>query len=494
MSKLQRFFFLTTLGFISQSVSAQSSSDAGLEIDNIRWQPCVNNGFSNWFEHEPPQELLCGYVYAPLIYPAHTRSEKVRLALTRLPAKGVKEGSVVVVSGGPGLPGINPYISNDNTVSKLRETYDIIGYDPRGVGQSTPKISCGLSGHNEETVQEEDSIAESEAYVRETIASCIKHTGARVLQHIGTHEAVNDLNVIRAALGEPGLTAVAYSYGTQVAALFAERFPEHTRALVLDGVVDISENGYTQQLNQARSFQRSFNRFAVYCAKKRNCPLPSDETQAIEAFQKIVSKVNEAPLITEDGSKITADDLLGSTQLLLLWSDRWPELATLLHKVSVRNADRQVVDLIRENYGPAAADALSVIFCADVSVPGSDTQVLRRQQQAISAASPYNQFPKGRELPLGICDLWPFRGKIQAHIPVVSPILPPLLFVSQRYDATTPYINAQQMSKWFSSPLITREGDGHTLVLTGVDRCVDEAVVDYLLAPLQAAQNKSCRN
>lgn len=484
MSTLKPLLILLPLIIISQSAHAQS--------DTVQWQPCTNSQFDNWFENDPPDGLLCGYVDAPLTYSIDAKADKVRLALTRLPATGVKKGSVVVISGGPGLPGINPFISDDDTVAKLTQSYDIVGYDPRGVGQSTPKISCGLPGRERPVIDEND-ISASEAQARKTLAGCIKYTGLETLKHMGSDDAVNDLDVIRAALGEPVLTAVAYSYGTQIAALYAERYPQQTRALVLDGVVDLSEDDYTQQLNQARGYQQTFQRFAAFCAKHRDCPLPGDEAGAVEAFHGILRQVYATALITADGDQVTADDLLISTQSLLLWSDRWPDLIALLHKVNAAIADEQVAGLIEENAGEEADDALSVISCADTAAPGSDTQLLRRQRQAIRAASPFTNYLKVQASGLGLCDLWPMRGTLKAHVPVAAPGLPPLLFVGQRFDPTTPWVNARQMATWFKSPLITREGDGHTLVLNGIDRCVDEAVVAYLLAPREVNADKTCR-
>lgn len=485
MSTLKHLLLLIPLIIISQSAKAQP--------DTVRWQSCTNRQFEDWFENEPPEDLQCGYIDAPLAYPSNGKAGNVRLALTRLPASGVKEGSVVVISGGPGLPGINPFMADDSTVERLKRSYDIIGYDPRGVGQSTPKISCRLLERDEQPAIDEHDVAASEAQVRKTLDACIEHTGAQVLQHMGTHEAVNDLNVIRAALGETGLTAVAYSYGTQVAALYAERFPAQTRALVLDGVVDLSEDDYTQLLNQARGYQQTFQRFAAYCAKNRDCPLPPDEVGAIKAFHQLLRQLYDTALVTADGDEISADDVLTTTQSLLLWSDRWPELIALLHKAKAGITDEQVAGLIDENVGEDADDALSVISCADVAIPGRDIQLLRKQRQAIRAASPFTNYQAMQASGLELCDLWPWRGTLSAHVPVAAPNLPPLLFVGQRFDPTTPYINARQMAYWFKSPLITREGDGHTLVLNGIDRCVDEAVVNYLLAPRENSADKTCR-
>ncbi|MBH3291824.1 alpha/beta fold hydrolase [Serratia marcescens] len=492
---------LALLAATAAALPAQARPAAhGAAAENgIRWQSCLNSGFQRWFDEPPPPGLRCGYLEAPLVYatpPAHAAragEQTVRLALTLLPATGPKKGSVVMISGGPGLPGINPYLGNDAHVARLRKSYDIIGYDPRGVGQSTPKISCQLAEGDETPSPDDNDVAGAESQTRTLISACIKQTGADVLQHIGTDEAVNDLNAIRHALGEPGLTAVAYSYGTKVAALYAERFPKKTRALVLDGVVDLAEDDFTQRLNQERGFQQSFLRFAAYCGKTDSCQLGGGANQALQRYHALLRKLHEQPFVTAAGYEISADDVLTVTRSLLLWPERWHELATVLRQLDAGIAGQQVSDLIDESYSPDADDALNVITCADVANPTADPQQLRRQRQEINTAALYAHYLPLHEYPLEMCDLWPYRGKDRPHTPVAPAALPPLLFVAQRYDPTTPYRNAQVMAAAFKSPLITRERDGHTLALNGIDSCVDESVVDYLLAPKKPRRDKICR-
>ncbi|WP_255612145.1 hypothetical protein [Serratia sp. EWG9] len=130
---------LALLAATAAALPAQAKPAAhGAAPENgVRWQSCLNSGFQRWFDEAPPAGLRCGYLDVPLVYatpPAHSAQAgepTVRLALTLLPATGPKKGSVVVISGGPGLPGINPYLGNDVHVAKLRKSYDIIGYDPR---------------------------------------------------------------------------------------------------------------------------------------------------------------------------------------------------------------------------------------------------------------------------------------------------------------------------------------------------------------------------
>lgn len=340
---------------------------------------------------------------------------------------------------------------------------------------------------------DENDIPGLEKQARDTIAACIKQTGSEVVQQMGTYAAVNDLDTLRRALGEPALTAVAHSYGSKVAALYAERFPKKTRALVLDGVVDLAQDDFTQRIHQERGFQQSFLRFADYCEQTATCPLTSEPNQAIQLYHALLHKLHDTPFITQSGYEISAEDVITLTRALLPWHERWPELASALRKIDAGAADDDVTNLIDESYTPDIDDAQTVITCADVARPGTNWSMLRRERQQINTAASFPNYLPLHEYPLEACDFWPYPGKNKPHTPIVSPALPPLLFIAQRYDPVTPNRNALAMSAGFKSPLITREGDGHTLALSGADSCVDEAVVDYLLMPKKMRHNKSCR-
>ncbi|WON78610.1 alpha/beta hydrolase [Serratia sp. UGAL515B_01] len=462
----------------------------------IEWQPCSSTPFRHWFNDvPPPASLQCGYVEAPLNYQktAKQATHSVRLALTRLPAIGPRKGSVVIIQGGPGRPGINPQLAEKEAALKLQKSYDIIGYDPRGVGQSIPKISCQQTGSEETLLPDENDISGIEQQARNIVDACIKQTGAEVVQHIGTHEAVNDLDTIRQALGERELTAVAYSYGTKVAELYAERFPKKTRALVLDGVVDLSDDYFTQRINQQRGLQQSFTHFSDYCEKNHSCQLSRESNKSVQTYHAMLRKLHSAPFVTQSGYEISSEDVVTLTRNLLPWRERWPELANALRKIDSGTADDQETGLIDENYSPYTDDARMVITCSDTARPNADRQMLRRQSQQINTAASFPNYLLLHEYPLDTCDFWPYPGKDKPHVPVPAAALPPLLFVAQRYDPITPYRNARQMSAAFNSPLITREGDGHTLALTGINRCVDEAVVNYLLMPKKSRHDRSCR-
>lgn len=369
----------------------------------IEWQSCMTSPYSDWFGTESSSpELLCGYLSVPLKYTdtgedvSDENIPLVRLAMTKLPAKSKRKGSIIIISGGPGLPGINPYINFDWPVTNLRESWDIIGFDPRGVGQSFPAINC------QQPNQERLVNVSEKQLILQKINACIHNTGAEVIRHIGSHEAVYDIERIRQALGDKQLTAVAYSYGTQIAALYAERFPSSIRSIVFDGVVDIDD------LN--------------------------DKTAVRQFSQGIVSNEIETAL----NSSIASE------------------------KVS---------------------DALGVILCVDQSDEQLSQEQRKSRKKALADAFPAVNFEREQSDLPEFCELWPIHRDLQ-QTRLKNTVLPSgLLFVAHKYDPTTPWINARKMADKFSAPLLTINGDGHTLALAGSNLCVDEAVVRHLLFP-----------
>ncbi|WP_408952137.1 alpha/beta hydrolase [Lysobacter sp. Hz 25] len=467
----------------------------------VDWKSCGSVEYRSWFPDRPaPPRLLCGYVDAPLIYGPyeHRRRPKaiaVKLAITKLPATRKRLGSLLSISGGPGSPGINVYIDDDGPAKVIAAHYDIISYDARGVGNSVPRISCQPRefSFSHETWQLPGDRAKSsdgvELTARKFIDDCIEATGADFLKHAGTHSAVGDVETLRQAIGESHLNIIAYSYGTKVAALYAERYPSKVRAIVLDGVVDLSENDATMLLNQQRGFQKSFERFAAYCAKNSACPLGDDVKTAMLSYQKLLANLDEQPIQAPSGRKLGSDEVRDGLMDALLWPEQWSDVISALAEIKYGRGEKMLLLTVKSE-ASVDSDALVVINCADTAWNMEARGFGWEHAALIDAASPFDNSEPDDD---SICKLWPFPGTDVAHIPVRHKDLPPLLFVAQRHDPTTPHANARKMATFFRSALVTREFDGHTLALSGLDHCVDEAVVAYLLAPLQPRSDTVCK-
>ncbi|HCB9839942.1 TPA: alpha/beta hydrolase [Escherichia coli] len=457
-----------------------------VSAQHIEWQSCMTQPYSHWFgEEKPSPDLLCGYLSVPLRYTdtggdiSGEKIPQVRLALTKLPAKSKSEGSILIIPGGPGQPGINPYIDFDWPVTNLRESWDIIGFDPRGIGQSTPVIDCQQSDTD---IQE--GITEKQQILNK-INACIHNSGgAEVIRYIGSNEAAYDIERIRQALGDRQLTAVAYSYGTQIASLYAERFPSNVRSIVLDGVVNLDDLDFTWQLRQAQGYQETFDRFALWCASTKSCPLSSDREQAIDQFHKLLSELHRSPLTDSKGKKVSSDDLILLTYDLLLWRSSWPVLATAIRQFSRGIVSNEIETVLNDPlFSEKFRDAMEVILCVDEEDKQLTPEERESRRNALADAFPAIIFLRDASGSPDFCELWPVHRGLK-NTRRENTVLPSgLLFVAQKHDPTTPWINARKAADKFSSPLLTIDGDGHTLALDGTNLCVDKAVVRHLLTP-----------
>jgi pimeloyl-ACP methyl ester carboxylesterase len=484
------------LGLCALVLAAASTVPGGSPQAAVNWNRCDAGEFAAWFTSgEPPADMQCGYVSAPLAYDGSLPERTVRLAVTRLPALGERAGSLVFISGGPGIAGIESANGlSEAAYDWLRRRYDLIGYDPRGVGQSTPAIRCSGKEQSAHIGDRSRALAsmrkpegQAETQVRDFVLDCTEYTGLDVLQHLGTREATEDLERLRESLEEPQLNTVAYSYGTKVAANYAERYPQKVRAMVLDGVVDLSETPAMMWIGQAKGYQQAFESFTAYCAKSKSCPLPVNPQKAVKKFQAMQERLRIAPLQGKGGDQLNGEDLQAALMSGMLWSEDWPGLVQALADVWRGSPHRMLAQL-------ASADdyqaAMTVINCTDDAPGNVRRSVLKRQKDQLNKAAPIWGLS---DTSLEACDFWPLQGTSPAHVPLVSSDLPPLLFVAQRHDPATPYLNARRMATYFESPLVTRESDGHTLALNGLDECVDAAVLDYLKAPRRAREDLYCK-
>ena len=225
---------------------------------SVEWGRCADLP-----DLEVPADAQCGEVAVPL---DHDRPDgaQATIAVARLPATGEKIGSLLMNFGGPGVPGVESMIAwVDYYPADLREHFDIVGFDPRGIGRSRPAVDCNSDAQDDldradpavdntqAGVAEED--AETEAYVRR----CAGKAGEEVLANIGTDSVARDMDRLREALGDDKLNFVGFSYGTLLGARYAELFPDRVRAMVLDGAVDPAVGPLQALLDQAAATQKA---------------------------------------------------------------------------------------------------------------------------------------------------------------------------------------------------------------------------------------------
>lgn len=495
---------------------------AALAHAAIDWQDCTLSPYD--FPYNPHGQL-CATLDVPLSYRDDNRSNAdpqgrtVTLALSKLPAQEEKSGTLVFIMGGPGQSGMYP-IENIDALYALHENFDLIFYDARGVGLSTPRITC------------RDSRGDIPEKAQDFVRACLDGTPAHFLPHIGSHEAANDLDHIRQALGETQINLIGYSYGSKIAALYALRFPAQVRAAILDGAVDIFESPFSMRLHQEKGYQTAFAAFIAHCRKNPPCPFagdPADSTilrplilqnALLQSREKAENarwqtrweqnlRNGTAVLDIALGGAFHGDfselehigaknplpddgDLLDVLYGNLMWEEDWPVLDNALRSYLAGEPD--IINTLNAHMEDIR-EALTAINCADTAYPSSEGEN-RILQRRLQHRAPYDNLlydPDERTL-LDPCGYWPHIGSdYRTSLPVQAPSdLPPLLFIAQRHDPATPWANAQRMAAYFDSPLITLEGYGHTISFSDYNVCIDAVALDYLLQPHHPPRQTVC--
>ncbi|MBH0779986.1 alpha/beta hydrolase [Nocardia bovistercoris] len=483
-----------------QDAAPMPAPPAGLErfySQSVNWGSCEDYGDPT--DRFPPV-AQCAKITVPVDY-ARPDGPTAQLALTRIPASGTKIGSLLMNPGGPGVSGLS--MAGIAGRTPLSEHFDRVGFDPRGVGSSTPSILCltPREADAERAEKPEDNtaqgIAAAEADNKEYVDRCAERTGVDFLAHVGTREVVQDMDVMRAVLGDAGLTYLGYSYGTRLGSAYAERFPDRVRALVLDGAVDSSQDPVQESLRQAAGFQGVFGAYSADCATASDCPLGTDPTASVSRFRALVDPLVATPAATSDPRGLSYDDAITGVQQALYSDDMWQALTTGLGELRQGRGDTllQLADMYdgRREDGSYAntQDAFNAIRCVD-DPRITDRAVVGRQDSEYRRAAPFLDDGRGTgAAPLELCAQWPVPNTSEPHS-ISAHGVPKTVVVSTTDDPATPYQAGVDLARQLGAALITYRGNRHTAALVAGDECLDDAVIAYLVDLVEPARGQTC--
>ncbi|MGH3439259.1 MAG: alpha/beta hydrolase [Sciscionella sp.] len=474
----------------------------------LSWGPCGSyaTGQNSKQLYENPQ-LQCARLSVPLDY-ADPKGQTITLGLLRKQASGSghRIGSLVINPGGPGESGMEAAASLAKQVSgsRLGSSFDLVGFDPRGIGSSRPAIDC-LTDAEQDKQRAEDldddtspaGVARAEAQQRSYAKDCRQRTkyGKEMLANLGTKVVARDMDVLRSALGDKKLTYVGFSYGTRIGSTYAEEFPAEVRAMVLDGAVDPSQTQAEQSVAQARGFQHAFDSFAAWCAKQRACALGKDPSRAVAAFQALTRPLLEHPADVGDGRKLTYDDATTGAIQALYSKKFWPILNSALNQLT-RGSGRTLMLLAdtydeRDQSGHYATtqDAFTAVHCVDDPRLTDPSQLLA-MQRAFKQAAPFLDNGRPAVAEQDACSYWPVPATGKPHLPKVAGLAPTLV-ISTTHDPATPYQAGVNLAKALHGGLLTNEGTQHTAFLQG-NSCVDTAAINYLINLKLPPAGKRC--
>ncbi|MCA2229449.1 alpha/beta hydrolase [Nonomuraea aurantiaca] len=471
-----RSVWFRTLNVVAATVLFASAC-AGTEApaDGLSWSDC-GDGFD------------CAKLSVPLDY-GQPNGERIKISVVRLPATGDRIGSLVVNPGGPGSSGVTYARAARSIVSdEVRERFDVVGFDPRGVGESAP-VECLSDSRLDafialdttpDTPQERAALEQGS---REFAKGCQSGSG-RLLPHVGTVDAARDMDRLRQALGDQKLTYLGKSYGTFLGAVYADMFPSKVRALVLDGALDPAISRLKLNADQAMGFERALRAYLESCLAEGDCPFRSHTVDgALAEVTELLHRTDARPL-PADGRQ--AGESLATLGALTPLYDRgsWPELTETFRqalngdgRLLLRNAD-QLIDRRANGAYSNQTEANMAINCVDGGYPKDVSAYAAAATEAERQAPRFGAYLMWSSLP---CAFWPAKPTL-TNRPLTAKGAAPILVIGTERDPATPYGWAQALaSELDSGVFLGYDGDGHTAYFNG-STCVDDAVDHYLLA------------
>ncbi|HWC36118.1 MAG TPA: alpha/beta hydrolase [Mycobacteriales bacterium] len=462
-------------GSASPTSTASASgpgSLAAFQHQHLTWHACHDG-------------LQCSTLLVPLDY-QHLGGRTLHIAVIREPASGQSDGSLIVNPGGPGASGVDFVAQASSVFNQLTTHFDLVSFDPRGVGASDP-IRCLSPAQLDSYVNLDPTPttpAEQTASInasRRFANACYERNGS-YLEHVGTIDQARDMDVLRAALGDKKLTYYGASYGTYLGAKYAQLFPTHIRAMVLDGALNPAESATASNLVQAKGFETDLTDFLAFCVHSGHCPFGSTTTAAGQGLDRLIAQVTAHP-ISVGSRSLGAGEFFEGLAAGLYSTKYWSELQSVLgaaqsgngagvlafaDSLTERNQDGSYSNLIESNMA---------INCIDRPWPRSvstyERDAMRFQQAAphFGAAIEYGSLP---------CAFWRVPPVEDTH-QVSAPGAPPILVIGTTRDPATPFVWAKSLASQLSSGvLLTHDGDGHTAYIDR-DPCVDTVVAKYVL-------------
>ena len=444
----------------------------------------------------------CTRLTVPLDYSA-PGGQTIKISVIRLSAvdQGARIGSLIVNPGGPGVSGIGYARAAQSIASDaVRNRYDIVGFDPRGVGISDP-VRCAdgpfldkylSSDGSPDTPAEVDQVV---ALNMQLVAGCVARSGD-LLPHVGTKDVARDLDVLRGALGDKVLYYLGKSYGTFIGSTYAGLFPARVGRMVLDGVLDPASNGEQVGIGQAKGFEQALDSFLGDCVTKSDCPFQGSATDARAVLTGLINKADATPLSSSQGRPVTQSlVVLGIAYPLYERSRGWPLLRVALTAATqgdgsalLQLADQYASRNSDGTYANNSNEVISAVNCFDRPDHSTLSQIEALSVELSKTSPIFGPFLAWGDQ---ICADWPVQSA-ERPAPITAAGSAPIVLVGTLRDPATPYQWAVNVSKELANGhLITYDGDGHTAYRRG-SSCVDGLVDAYLLDGAVPAVDARC--
>jgi pimeloyl-ACP methyl ester carboxylesterase len=455
------------------ALPAPSAEATGRPASAVRWGPCPGTGL------DPRQE--CGTVSVPLDH-AEPRGPHIQLAVSRLRSERpeARRGTLLIIPGGPGNPGLHePSRRGKALPQSVRDAYDVVSFDPRGVGRSAP-VSCDLP---------HDNFAAGRR-----LADACAENGGEVLRTVSTRNEARDIDRIREALGERKLSAWGVSYGTYAGAVYAQMFPHRTDRWVLDSNDDPDPDRVSRGwlANYAVGVEDVFPDFAAWAADPADPDRLAGSPKEVRSdFLALAARLDREPIPWPGANPEELNgNVLRQTLLDSLYSPkRFPVVARLIA------AARSGAGLPAPNTPPDEAmqntvAASAATLCNDVDAWGDDQASYEkdvadsRERHPLTAGMPVNVMP---------CAFWEL-GPTERPVRITSHGPSNVLLVQNDRDVATPLAGAKKMRAAFGdrARMVVVDAVGHGAYVDNGNECGDATVTRFLLTGERPARDRYC--
>ncbi|GIE81095.1 peptidase [Actinoplanes philippinensis] len=489
MSRFWAAAFAVALGTVGVAVTEAQAGTARGEPAPIAWSACGEGALKQ-------QGAECGFLSVPLDY-AKPDGAKIEIAVSRIKATAPadkRQGPILVNPGGPGGSGLGMATLGQHVPRQVGAAYDWIGFDPRGVGASKPKLTCDstYTGYNRPPyVPATPEIEKAwQARTKAYAVACAKAGGA-LLDNMRSEDTVRDIERIRVALGAEKISFYGFSYGTYLGQIYATRHPERVHRMVLDGVVDPGRVWYKSNLDQDVAFDKSIKVYFAWIAKYDAVyHLGRTAADVEKLYYRQLDELARKPAGKIGPAELT-DVFLQPGYYVFGWEETARAFSAWVH----RQDSAPLKALFDENHEQTeGADNSYAVYlavqCTDAPWPDDWTR-WQRDNWRVHRKAPFETW--GNAWYNAPCRHW--AGHAGAPVEVNGAQAPPILLINETLDAATPYSGALEARRRFprSALLEGIGGTTHAGSLFG-NACVDNTIADYLAAGTLPGRVKADRS
>jgi pimeloyl-ACP methyl ester carboxylesterase len=450
-------------------------------------------------------KLKCAFISVPLDWKHPNAKQTIKIsAVMHLADNPGASDFLFTNPGGPGASGFD-FVHDSLTqvaTAKLISSYNIVGFDPRGVDRSEA-VTCLNMSDTEKFLYADSGFpygspqdfAASKKMIANFVKSCQVQTGTE-LKHLDTVSAARDLDVLRASVRSPRFNYLGFSYGTLLGNTYATLYPEKVGRMVLDGAEDPTLSPNQKSLNQLKGFDTELRSYLADCLSQKGCPFTGSVSESETKIQKLLLSIETKPLPTKSGRKLTIAAATTGMLLSMYSNTFWSMLTTGFTEAFAGKGDTllKLADIYNErspqgDFLTNGLEAFYAISCMDDRANGDLTAMQQQNEVVIATSKVFGRYWQYGAL---VCSMWPY-SVVEHPKSYAAKGSPTVMVVGTTRDPATPYSQAVKLANHILANgfLVTYNGDGHTAYGRG-SNCINGTVDDFFLNGTIPAKDPDC--